>query len=66
MPLRDENFFDADALDSERLMEMIPALEVRFGFMFGPHDFQDRRFVSIAGVAEIVHERVQALSISRE
>ena len=65
-PQRDENYFDAGAIDSFGIIEMIEAVESHFKFAFHQHDFQDRRFATIAGLAEIVDERVQALSISRE
>jgi acyl carrier protein len=58
-PARDENYFDANAIDSFGVIEMIEAIEDHFKLKFRQHDFQDRRFATIAGLAEIVHERLQ-------
>ena len=58
MPHRDENYFDAGAIDSFGVIELIEAVEDRFKIAFRQHDFQDRRFATVAGLAEIVHERL--------
>ena len=65
-PDLNENYFESGAIDSLGAIELIEAVEKHFKFSFRQHDFQDRRFSTIAGLAEIVDERVQALSISRE
>ena len=57
-PARDANFYDAGAIDSLGLFELIEAVEGHFKFKFGARDFQDRRFSTISGLAEIVHERL--------
>ena len=63
-PEREVDFFKCGGLDSLGLVELIPAVEEAFPIKFRQHDYQDRRFASIAGLAEIVSERVQALNIS--
>lgn len=54
----DQNYFDAGAVDSFGVIELIEALETKFKFSFGERDFQDRRFATIAGLAEIVNGRL--------
>jgi acyl carrier protein len=56
---RDQNYFDANAIDSFGVIEMIEAIEDHFKVKFRQHDFQDRRFATIAGLAEIVDARLQ-------
>jgi acyl carrier protein len=51
---RDQNYFDANAIDSFGVIEMIEAIEDHFKVKFRQHDFQDRRFATIAGLAEII------------
>ena len=58
-PATDANYFEAGAIDSFGVIEMIEAIEDHFKVKFRQHDFQDRRFATIAGLAEIVHERLQ-------
>ena len=58
-PAREQNYFEADAVDSFGIIELIEAIETHFAFSFGATDFQDRRFATIAGLAEIVDERLQ-------
>ncbi len=57
-PDLNENYFDAGAIDSFGVIELIEAVESHFKIAFRQHDFQDRRFASIAGLAEIVNERL--------
>lgn len=56
---RDANFYDAGAIDSLSVFQLIEELEAKFTFNFDARDFQDRRFSTIAGLAEIVNERLQ-------
>jgi acyl carrier protein len=56
---RDQNYFDANAIDSFGLIEMVEQIQNHFAINFRQHDFQDRRHVTIAGLAEIIHERLQ-------
>jgi acyl carrier protein len=58
-PASDANYFEAGAIDSFGLVELIPAIEKAFPIKFHQRDFQDRRFASISGLAEIVNERLQ-------
>ena len=53
----DENYFDAGAIDSFGVIELIEAIESRNEIKFRQHDFQDRRFSTIRGLAEIIGER---------
>ena len=55
---RDANYFEVGAIDSFGVIELIEAVEKQFEIDFRQHDFQDRRFASIAGLAEIVQERL--------
>jgi acyl carrier protein len=55
---RDQNYFDANAIDSFGVIEMIEEIEDHFKVKFRQHDFQDRRFATVAGLAEIINERL--------
>lgn len=57
-PKRDENYFEAEAVDSFGIIELIEAIETNFAFSFGATDFQDRRFATIAGLAEMIDARL--------
>ena len=57
-PKRDENYFEAEAVDSFGVIELIEAIETHFAFSFGATDFQDRRFATIAGLAEMIDGRL--------
>lgn len=50
------NYFEAQWIDSLSVIELIEAVEANFGIKFGEMHFQDRRFQSIAGLAEIIEE----------
>jgi acyl carrier protein len=56
---RDANYFEINAIDSFGVIEMIEAIEDHFKVKFRQHDFQDRRFATIAGLAEIIDDRLQ-------
>lgn len=56
---REQNYFEAEAIDSFGVIELIEAVETQFAMFFHQRDFQDRRFATIAGLAEIVDERLQ-------
>ncbi len=53
----DENFFEAEAIDSFSVIELIEDAEQQFRIRFAELDFQDRRFGSIRGLAEIIAEK---------
>ena len=55
---REQNYFEAEAVDSFGVIELIEACETEFRFSFGERDFQDRRFATIAGLAEIIDGRL--------
>ena len=50
----DHNFFDREAIDSFGIIELIEDAEQHFGIRFTEHDFQDRRFPTIAGLCDII------------
>jgi len=50
------NFFEAGMIDSFGVIELIEVLEKEFGIQLTETQFQDRRFPTIAGLAEIVSE----------
>lgn len=56
-----ENYFEAEVIDSFAVIELIEALETSFGCRFDDRDFQDRRFSSIAGLAEIIVEKTRGV-----
>ena len=50
------NIFEVGLIDSLEVIFLITDLEERFNFKFNENHFQDRRFVSISGISEIVEE----------
>lgn len=52
-----DNIFDKGYVDSFGLMTMIVKLEEDYEIQFDPDDFQDRRFATIKGLAELVEEK---------
>ena len=60
-PLKpEENFFDAEVIDSFDVIELIEAIETTFAVRFAETDFQDRRFPTLAGLSAIVAEKIGA------
>lgn len=57
-PQRDENYFDAGAIDSLGYILLLEDVEEHFGFKFLPQDGQDRRMATVAGLAQIIDERL--------
>jgi acyl carrier protein len=53
----EDNYFIAGAIDSLGVIELIEAMEETFSIRFAQSDFQDPRFVSIQGLAEIILEK---------
>jgi acyl carrier protein len=51
------DYFEAGLLTSLEVIEFVSEIEERFGVSFSEQDFQDPRFVTIAGLAELVAER---------
>lgn len=50
------NYFEAGWIDSMGVMDLIMEAEEHFGVRFNEKNFQDRRFVSIQGLAQIIRE----------
>jgi acyl carrier protein len=55
--LLDINYFDAGLLTSLEVIEFVSEIEGRFGMEFSEQDFQDLRFVTVAGLAELIVDR---------
>lgn len=56
-----ENYFEAEVIDSFAVIELIEAIETHFNCRLDDTDFQDRRFSSIAGLAEIIAEKTRGV-----
>jgi acyl carrier protein len=54
----EQNFFDQQAIDSFGIIELIEEVETQFGIRFADRDFQDRRFPTVAGLAQLIEERL--------
>lgn len=54
----EDNFFAVGALDSFGVIELIEDLERTFPVQFSQDDFQDQRFGSISGLAEMLKEKI--------
>ncbi len=55
--LSETNYFEAGLLTSLEVIEFVSDIENRFGVQFSEHDFQDPRFGTVAGLAELVASR---------
>jgi acyl carrier protein len=51
------NYFDAGLLTSLEVIEFVSEIEGRFGLQFSEQDFQDPRFVTVAGLSQLIAER---------
>ena len=51
------DYFEAGLLTSLEVIEFVSEIEEHFGVSFSEQDFQDPRFVTIAGLAELVAEQ---------
>lgn len=51
-----ENYFEAGLIDSFGVIELIEAVEKEFNIRFQESNFQDRRFATIQGLAQIIQE----------
>ena|SRR5271167_65315 len=51
------NYFDAGLLTSLEVIEFVSEIEDRFGVQFAEQDFQDPRFVTVAGLSELIADR---------
>lgn len=54
------NYIEEGFIDSLRLINLILEIENKFQIKFNNDTFQDRRFVTIAGLAKIVQELAQS------
>jgi acyl carrier protein len=64
--LLDIDYFEAGWLTSMEVVEFVTEIEGRFNMQFTDRDLQDPRFVTIAGVAELILERSTETSESRQ
>ena len=55
---KEQNYFNAGWIDSMGVIELISEIEQYFNIAFSAGDFQDRRFSTIAGLAEIIQNRM--------
>lgn len=63
--LRNTDYFDAGWLSSMEVVEFVTEIERHFDMQFTDSDLQDSRFVTIAGLAELILERSTQTSESR-
>ena len=61
----DTDYFEAGWLTSMEVVEFVTEIEQRFGMQFSDRDLQDPRFVTIAGLTELILERSTETSESR-
>lgn len=54
--LHETNYFEAGLIDSIDVIDLIAGIEDHFGIRFNEQHFQDRRFATIGGLAEIIEE----------
>ena len=59
------DYFEAGWLTSMEVVEFVTEIEQRFGMQFSESDLQDPRFVTIAGLAELILARSTQASQSR-
>ena len=56
----DKNYFEQGLVDSFGFLEMIFAIEKKFGIKFTESHFQDPRFSTLNGLVEIIEELIPA------
>lgn len=54
--LLDQNYFDYELLDSFGIVQLVAGIEEEFGIRLERSHFQDQRFCTIRGLAQIVDE----------
>ncbi len=59
------DYFEAGWLTSMEVVEFVTDIEQRFGIQFSDRDLQDPRFVTIAGLTELILQRSTETSESR-
>jgi acyl carrier protein len=60
----DIDYFAAGWLTSMEVVEFVTDIETQFGMTFSELDLQDTRFVTIAGLTELIVERTMQASES--
>lgn len=63
--LRNTDYFEAGWLTSMEVVEFVTEIEQHFGMQFSESNLQDPRFVTIAGLAELILSRSTQASQSR-
>jgi acyl carrier protein len=63
--LYDTDYFEAGWLTSMEVVEFVMQIEQEFGLQFSDLDLQDSRFVTLAGLTELILERSTQTSESR-
>ena len=53
-----DNFIESGVVDSFGVIILVEEIEKEYGFRFEDKDFQDRRFSTINGLAEIIHGKL--------
>jgi acyl carrier protein len=61
----DKDYFEAGWLTSMEVVEFVMEIEQRFGMQFSEADLQDPRFVTIAGLTELILVRSTETTESR-
>lgn len=61
----EQDYFEAGWLTSMEVVEFVTEIEQQFGMQFSDRDLQDSRFVTIAGLADLILERSTQTSESR-
>lgn len=52
-----DNYFERGAIDSFDVIVLVEEIEAHFNIRFAEVEFQDRRFATIDGLAEIILEK---------
>ncbi len=58
-PDLNENYIESGVIDSYDLIMFVDDIENHYGFRFTSSEFQDSRFVTVSGLAEIIDEKVR-------
>jgi acyl carrier protein len=61
-PQTDIDYFEAGWLTSMEVVEFVTEIESQFDFQFSDEDMQDPRFVTIAGLTDLILERSAQMS----
>jgi acyl carrier protein len=64
--VQEDNFIQAGLIDSLSVIDLIEDIESTFGMSFDEAAFQDRRFVSMGGLADILAERSAMSGVHRQ